>query len=115
MTTEKKRAKSRLSREANQEELVGELRHLRGAIREVGGNFVLRSEGEIETVISQLETIPTVLLKRESGSWLHEIRDLKLKPSKGRLRDLKGIDRLIDGLADKIISLQDGKKGTGNG
>jgi hypothetical protein len=115
MTTEKKRVKSRLSRDAIMEELVSELRYLRGAVREVGGNFVLRSEGEIETVISQLKTIPTVLLKRESAGWLHEIRDLKLKPPKGRLKDLKEINRLIDGLTDKIIGVHDGKRGTGNG
>ena len=99
-----------MSRDAVIEELVGELRHLRAAVREVGESFILRREGEIETVISQLESVSTALLKRESTGWLHEIRDLKLKPAKGRLKDLKGIDELIAGLTDRVITAQDGKK-----
>jgi hypothetical protein len=34
------------------EELVQELRHLRGLVRETGEQFILRREGEIETIIS---------------------------------------------------------------
>ena len=109
MSTEKKKAKSPLSRDAVMEELVGELRHLRAAVREVGESFILRREGEIETLISHLAAVPTALLKRESSAWLREIRDLKLKPAKGRVKDLKGIDGLIEGLTDQVIHAQDGK------
>lgn len=98
-----------MGREAILEELVGELRRLRAGVREVGESFILRREGEIEAAISQLETVPTALLKRESSGWLREIRGLKLKPTKGRLKDLKGIDELIEGLTEKVISAQDGK------
>src|SRR5689334_12801335 len=107
MTTEKKKAKSTPGRAAIMEELVAELRHLRGAVREVGEGFILRREGEIEAVISQLETVPTPLLKRESPGWLHEIRGLKLKPAKGRLKDLKEIDELIAAVTDQVITAQD--------
>jgi hypothetical protein len=109
MSTEKKKAKSPLSRDAVMEELVGELRHLRAAVREVGESFILRREGEIETLISHLVDVPTALLKRESSAWLHEIRDLKFKPAKGRLKDLKGLDELIEGLTNQVIHAQDGK------
>ena len=106
MMTEKKKAKSPASRDAVMEELAGELRHLRAAVREVGESFILRSEGEIETLISHLAAVPTALLKRESTVWLREIRDLKLKPAKGRLKDLKGIDGLIEGLTHEVIDAQ---------
>ncbi|HEX8959941.1 MAG TPA: hypothetical protein VF775_00050 [Geobacteraceae bacterium] len=112
MTGEKKK-KSSASRESVMEELVAELRHFRGAVREVGESFILRREGEIEAVISSLETVPTALLKRESAGWLHEIRGVKLKPAKGRLKDLKVIDELIEALTDQVIAAQDGKKGAG--
>jgi hypothetical protein len=90
-------------------ELAGELRHLRASVREVGESFILRMEGEIETLISHLAAVPTTLLKRESSAWLREIRDLKLKPAKGRLKDLKGIDGLIEALTNQVINAQDGK------
>jgi hypothetical protein len=109
MSTERKKAKSPLSRDAIMEELAGELRHLRAAVREVGESFILRREGEIETLISHLAAVPTALLKRESSAWLHEIRNLKLKPAKGRLKDMKGLDELIEGLTDRVSHAQDGK------
>ena len=113
MTKEKEKAKNPLSRAAVMEELAGELRHLRAAVREVGENFILRKEGELETLTTLLETVPTTVLKRESAGWLHEIRKLDLKPAKGRLKDLKRIDALIAELSDRVLSTQDGKKGVG--
>ena len=92
------------------EELVRELKHLRGAVREAGENFILRREGEIETIIGHLATIPATPLKADAPEWLHEIRELKLKPAKGRLKDLKEIDALIGNLADHVINLQNLKK-----
>ena len=109
MSTEKKKAKSPLGRDAVMEELVGELRHLRASVREVGERFILRREGEIETLISHLAVVSTALLKRQSPGWLREIRGLKLKSAKGRLKDLKALDELIEGLTDRVIHAQDGK------
>jgi len=37
------------------EELVREFRHLRRLVREIGENFILRQEGEIEKGINYLE------------------------------------------------------------
>lgn len=110
MVMEKKKTKGPLSSEAVREELVRELKHLRAAVREVGENFILRREGEIETIIGLLATITAAPLKKEAPGWLHEIRELKLKPAKGRLKDLKGLDVLIEELADQVITAQDGKK-----
>jgi len=110
MVTEKKKTKSPVKNEPIREELLRELKHLRATVREVGENFILRREGEIETIIGLLATIPAAPLKKEAPGWLHEIREVKLKPAKGRLRDLKALDALIEELADQVMTVQDGKK-----
>lgn len=110
MVTDKKKTKTPLSGDAVREELMRELKYLRATVREVGENFILRREGEIETIIGLLSTIPATPLKAEAPGWLHEIRELKFKPAKGRLKDLKGLDLLIEELADQVTTVQDGKK-----
>jgi len=110
MVTEKKKTKNPLGGEAVREDLVRELKNLRVTVREVGENFILRREGEIETIVGLLATIPAAPLKKEAPDWLHEIRELKLKPVKGRLKDLKELDTLIEELADRVMTAQDGKK-----
>ncbi len=115
MAVEKKKAKGPLTGQAVREELVSELKHLRATVREVGENFILRREGEIETIIGLLATIPAAPLKKEGPDWLHEIREAKLKPAKGRLKDLKELDALIEDIADRVMTAQDGKKNHGMG
>ena len=88
------------------EELVQELKHLRGLVRETGEQFILRREGEIETIISNLAAVPVGKLRREAPGLLHEIRSLRLKPDKGRIKDLKGLNGLIEELANRVISAQ---------
>jgi hypothetical protein len=77
---------------------------------EVCDNFTLRREGNIETIISCLATVPRKKLRETLPEWLREIRSLKLKPQKGRLKDLKEIDRVITGLQEKVMDTQE-KKG----
>jgi hypothetical protein len=113
MVTEKKKTKSLLSSKAVRDELVRELKHLRGTVREVGESFILRREGEIETIIGHLAAITAAPLKAEAPGWIHDIRELKLKPAKGRLKDLKEIDALIEELADQVMSAQVGDKDHG--
>jgi len=88
------------------EELVQELKHLRSLVREIGEQFILRREGEIETIISNLAAVPANKLRTEASGFLHEIRSLRLKPEKGRLKDLKGLDGMIEELADRVLSAQ---------
>lgn len=107
MMTENHRSKHAAGRDAAMEEIVAELRRLRALVREAGESYIFRREAAIETVISQLETIPTPLLKRETPGWLHGIRGLKIKPAKGRLKDLRGIDELLDGLEDQVMAVQE--------
>jgi hypothetical protein len=95
---------------AVREELVQELKHLRSLVREIGEQFILRREGEIEAIISNLTAVPVGKLLSEAPGLLHEIRSLKLKPAKGRMKDLRGLEDVIEKLADRVISAQDGKK-----
>lgn len=88
------------------DELLGELNLLRGLVREVGEGYILRREGEIETLISYLKSLSSGRLKALAPSLLQEIRRLKLKPAKGRVKDLKGIDELIEDLTDDVINAQ---------
>jgi hypothetical protein len=95
------------------EELAGELKHLRALVREVGENFILRREGEIETIITNLAATPLRKLRAAAPGMLHDIRTIRLKPAKGRLKDLKGIDALIEELTDRIIGAQDDQSRSG--
>jgi hypothetical protein len=99
---------TRRNNDAAREEFCCELRNFRGLMKEVGESFILRREGEIETIISYLDTVPPEILLSEAAEWLREIYDLSLKPAKGRLKDLKRIDKLIKELEDRVIIAQEG-------
>ena len=101
----------RISNGEVQEELARELRLLRGLVREVGENFILRREGEIEAIISNLAAVPPGRLRAVAPGLLHEIRGVGLKPAKGRLKDLKGLNDLIEEVADRVMTAQERGKG----
>ena len=102
--------KSKSGDEGLQDDFIRELKLLRSLAHEVCENFTLRREGNIETIISCLATVPRKKLREMLPEWLRDIRSLKLKPQKGRLKDLKEIDRIITGLQEKVLDTQE-KKG----
>ncbi len=102
--------KSRNVVEGLQDDFIRELKLLRTLLHEVCDNFTLRREGNIETIISCLATVPRKKMRVMLPEWLRDIGSLKLKPQKGRLKDLKEIDRIIAGLQEKIMDTQE-KKG----
>ena len=97
------------------EELEREFKHLRVLVREIGENFILRQEGEIETAISNLEGLQPGKLRTMAPTLIQELRKLKVKPAKGRFKDLKELNRLIDELTNQVISAQERGKGAGKG
>jgi hypothetical protein len=109
--TDKKRTASSEARE----ELAREFKHLRVLVREIGENFILRQEGEIETAISNLEVLPAGKLRAVAPALIQELRKLKVKPAKGRFKDLKELNRLIDDLTGRVMIAQDRGKGPGKG
>lgn len=88
------------------EELVTELKYMRSTVREAGEGFILRKECEIETLLSCLTGVPPAQLHDAAAPWLREVRNLKVKPAKGRLKDLKKIDSLLEDLRESVIDLQ---------
>lgn len=86
-----------------QHELVNELKALRKTIREVAEGFILCKEGEIETLLDYLLKMPPGRLKAVARPWIRETHALKLKPAKGRIKDLKKIDKLLDDLCNFVI------------
>jgi hypothetical protein len=99
--------KSKREKEILQVELVRELKHLRSLAHEVCGNFTLRREGDIETIITSIDTLPRKTVREMMPEWLRDIRSLKLKPHKGRLRDIKEINRIITGFKDQVLDARE--------
>jgi hypothetical protein len=93
-----------------QDELIRELKHLRAVVREIGENFILRREGEIEAVIANLAGVPPGKLRAVANDLLGDLHNLKLKPEKGRLKDLKALDHLIGALTERVMTAQDSGK-----
>ena len=91
-------------------DLTRELKHLRLVTREVGENFILRREGEVEALIASLSSVPTGKLRTVANELLRDLHNLKLKPEKGRLKDLKELDRLIEELTNRVMTAQDSGK-----
>lgn len=88
-------------------ELVSELKYLRSLVRDVGEGYILRKEGEIETLLGYLESLPPRAVRLASRGWLRELRNLPVKPEKGRLKDLKRIDTLLEEFLDSVIDLHE--------
>jgi hypothetical protein len=92
-----------------QQELVAELKALRLAVRETAEGFILRKEGEIETLLDHLLRMPPGRLKEIARPWLREAKELKLKPLKGRMKDLKHIDALLHDLRSSVIEADEAR------
>jgi hypothetical protein len=88
--------------------IVAELKHLRSELRDAAESFALRREGEIETIVAMLAALPRRRARGAGEEWMRHLRGLKLKPAKGRLRDLKEIARTVDLFLDDLAALQQG-------
>lgn len=84
-------------------ELVAELRSLREQVREIAEGYILRKEGEIEALLEYLLRMSPGRLKAVTRHWMAEAKGLKLKPAKGRIKDLKKIDCLLHDLLNQVI------------
>jgi hypothetical protein len=93
--------------EVLQHELVNELKMLRAAVRETAEGFILCKEGEIETLLDYLLKMPPGKLKNVVQPWMQKTRALKLKPAKGRIKDLKKINNLLTDLFNSAIEADD--------
>ena len=85
--------------------LVEELRTLRQTMREAGEAFILRKEGEIEALLGYLLEMHPAQVEKFGRSWLRESRDLSIKPTKGRIKDLRRLDALLEDLLNRVIEV----------
>jgi hypothetical protein len=85
--------------------LFEELRSLRQTVREAGESFILRKEGEIEALLNHLLEMRPAQVGKFGRSWLRESRDLSLKPTKGRIKDLRRLDALLEDLLSHVIEV----------
>jgi hypothetical protein len=96
--------KKKNSHDSVKEELIEELRILRSDIDSIIDhariNLTARVE-EILRILEQRELIGNDAVDLDDGiirSMLRELDELKVKPKKGRLKDLRRIDTLLNGL-----------------
>ena len=83
--------------------LIDELRHLRMVAREAAQTFILRQEGDIETIITCLSTISAGTARRKSPEWRSLLATLRLKSEKGRLKDLKALHETVRQLLASVL------------
>ncbi|NOZ27160.1 MAG: hypothetical protein GXP39_03780 [Chloroflexi bacterium] len=92
-------------------ELVAELDKVRADLRESVAMFRMRLEGRI-TQVQEAVSSPDLMsedLDKEARvealtAMLEAIRSLRVKPEKGRRRDLKRFEALVDALAEQAAS-----------
>jgi hypothetical protein len=88
------------------EHLLSELKRLRASVKDITESFLLRSESEIETLAGYIAVMSAKESRQINRTWLKELRSSSFKPAKGRLKDLKKIDYLLDDLLNMIIEIQ---------
>jgi hypothetical protein len=82
----------RPTRKVAREMLVLELRRLRAMFSEIAERYVANTEGEIVAVIEAIEGKP--LAPARVAAMLKLVRDLTVKPRKGRRKDLARIENV---------------------
>ncbi len=82
--------------------VVSELQDLRAELRESASSYAARLDAEIERVCKAVESAGG----NSSGPKIRDLRDMltllrhrQLKPDKGRRKDLKKIESVVDDLA----------------
>ncbi|MFH0792522.1 MAG: hypothetical protein V2A74_00655 [bacterium] len=83
---------------------VLELRHLRSLLKEIAQHYLAAREGELEQIIEQVQSNELDEGEREklADFVLHEIERIDLKPRKGRLKDIRRLDRCLKVLNQKL-------------
>lgn len=86
------------------EELVSELGRLRGTLDEVVDHYRLRVGGDIAALLQAIQGSgeTQALSPKVTGTMLAELRETRLKPDKGRAKDLVRLQRLVRRLSDSL-------------
>ena len=84
------------SRKAAREMLLLETRRLRAMFSEIAEHYVANTEGKIASVIDTIEA--RTLRAEKIDGMLKALRDLTVKPQKGRRKDLFRIEKAVETL-----------------
>lgn len=84
------------SRKAAREMLLLETRRLRAMFSEIAEHYVANTEGKIASVIDAIEA--RTLSAEKIDGMLKALRDLTVKPQKGRRKDLSRIENTAETL-----------------
>ncbi len=84
------------SRKAAREMLLIETRRLRAMFAEIAEHYVANMEGKIASVIDAVEA--RTLSAEKVDGMLKALRDLTVKPQKGRRKDLSRIEKAAESL-----------------
>ncbi|HPG39694.1 MAG TPA: hypothetical protein PLP19_13095 [bacterium] len=93
---------------AYRKELLDEIGALRSQFREILNRYQANVEAEMVWCINSLsstdpEELPKAAKdKHELTQMLNELHSIKIKPQKGRLKDIRKIDKLITALSEKL-------------
>lgn len=93
--------------EAQQNLLAAELKTLRMSVRECAESFALCKEGEIEAMLEGMQALSPRKLKIVADLWSRELRGFKIKPMKGRLKDLKKLEILLCNLSSQLTEAEE--------
>jgi hypothetical protein len=89
-----------------QSNLAVEAHHIRMILREISQHFVSDQESQVVRTIELVGQIPNGSRKQaEMEKIIRNMRNLKVKPNKGRLRDLKEIRDLIQQTNQRLEEL----------
>lgn len=83
------------------EQLVTELLSAKEALDGAVGEFGARISGQLAEVIRAIEGIESPA-KRTVKDMIVKVQDVKLKPEKGRIKDLVRLQKLVDDLVDML-------------
>ncbi len=84
------------SRKMAREMLILETRRLRAVFTEIAERYVAEMEARIASAVQAIETKP--LSPGKIDAMLKVVRDLTVKPQKGRRKDLTRIERVTEAL-----------------
>ncbi len=91
------------------QEVVRRLGFLRQAARESGHNYVLNLEHDLIKLMEAVKDMggsgegPSPKQRRQLEKARQLLDEIKLKPDKGRRKDLKRIEQAIEALADLLV------------
>ncbi|HRZ87291.1 MAG TPA: hypothetical protein P5287_05695 [bacterium] len=98
--------------EQTRKAIIAELRHFRATVHQALVSFQQRTEGEIQTVID-LFTNKTIGVtdaemaehRKAADEMVSMLKRIKLKANKGRRKDIRRIEEMIDALREKTDAI----------